>query len=253
MSIMSGARFIAETLKGYGVTHVFWVETFLRQALVEMEALGIRRILTHSEKAAAYMADGYARVTHKPGVCMAQSVGAANLAAGLQDAYLGHSPVISITGRRPPLEEHRNAYQEILHDQLFDPVTKFHANAVSVEQLPFLLRQAFREATTGTPGPVHLDFPGLEGEFETQETELEVIVEKTFSKMKTCLVALLAALGAGCVTTDGNTPDTPNQPLPPPGTTLIKPIEGHPRYRAVIDYTHTGETRHYTAYSLRDW
>jgi len=80
---MSGAKFIAETFKGYGVTHVFFVEAILRGALVEMEALGIRRVLTHSEKAAAYMADGYARVSHRPGICMAQSVGAANLASGL--------------------------------------------------------------------------------------------------------------------------------------------------------------------------
>ena len=61
MPKMSGARFIAETLKGYGVTHVFYVEAILRRTLVEMEKLGISRILTHSEKSAAYMADGYAR------------------------------------------------------------------------------------------------------------------------------------------------------------------------------------------------
>jgi len=70
----TGARFLAETFKGYGVTHVFFVEAILRRTLVELEDLGIRRILTHSEKAAAYMADGYARVTKKPGICMAQSV-----------------------------------------------------------------------------------------------------------------------------------------------------------------------------------
>src|SRR5512135_2548063 len=96
---MSGARFIAETFKGYGVTHVFFVEAILRGALVEMESLGIRRILTHSEKAAAYMADGYARAARRPGVCMAQSVGAANLASGLQEPFLGRAPVVALTGR----------------------------------------------------------------------------------------------------------------------------------------------------------
>ena len=50
---ISGARFIAETVKGYGVTHVFFVEAILRRTLMEMETLGIRRVLTHSEKAAA--------------------------------------------------------------------------------------------------------------------------------------------------------------------------------------------------------
>jgi acetolactate synthase-1/2/3 large subunit len=71
---MSGARFIAETFKGYGVTHVFLVLAILRRTLVELEDLGIKRIITHSEKAAAYMADGYARMSGKPGVCMSQSV-----------------------------------------------------------------------------------------------------------------------------------------------------------------------------------
>ena len=64
---ITGARFIAETLKGYGVTHVFYVDAILRKTMVDLEELGIRRVITHSEKAAAYMADGYARVSHKPG------------------------------------------------------------------------------------------------------------------------------------------------------------------------------------------
>src|SRR4030042_472049 len=114
-SKVTGAKFIAETLKGYGVTHVFFVEAILRKTLVEMEVLGIKRILAHTEKAAAYMADGYARVSGRAGICMAQSVGAANLASGLQDPYLGLSPVIAITGRRMPMGQHRNAYQEIMH------------------------------------------------------------------------------------------------------------------------------------------
>src|SRR5436309_4876415 len=73
---ITGARFIAETLKGYGVTHIFYVDAILRKTMVDLEELGIRRVITHSEKAAAYMADGYARVSHKAGVCMAQPVGA---------------------------------------------------------------------------------------------------------------------------------------------------------------------------------
>src|SRR5690606_10574032 len=54
---MTGGRYIAETLQAYGVDHVFFMDAILRKALIEMEDLGIRRILTHSEKAAAYMAD----------------------------------------------------------------------------------------------------------------------------------------------------------------------------------------------------
>jgi len=179
---MSGARYIAETFKGYGVSHVFFVEAILRRGLVEMEALGINRVLTHSEKAAAYMADGYARASHRPGICMAQSVGGANLASGLQDPYLGLSPVIAMTGRKPPIAQHRNAYQEIDHHAMFGPVTKYNVIVETIEQLPYLLRQAFREATSGAPGPVHLDLQGYEGELTAlAETDLEVVVEDTFT------------------------------------------------------------------------
>lgn len=182
MPRMTGARFIAETLKGYGVTHVFYVPSILPEALVEMERLGIARIVTHGEKAAAYMADGYARVSHRPGVCMAQSVGAANLAAGLQDAYLALSPVIAITGQRPFMLRYRHTYQELNHKTLFDAVTKFSANVEVVEQLPILMRQAFREATTGAPAPVHLDLQGNSGaEIARAEADLDVIVEKEFT------------------------------------------------------------------------
>ena len=182
---VTGAKFIAETFKGYGITHVFFVEAILRKSLVEMEALGIRRVLAHSEKAAAYMADGYARVKRSPGICMSQSVGAANLAAGLQDAYLGLSPVIAITGKKNPIYQHRNAYQEIDHIPLFESVTKFNTAVNDQKQMPIMLRQAFREATTGVPRPVHLDVTGHVG--QTTDNHLfdlgeDVIVEKPFTR-----------------------------------------------------------------------
>lgn len=182
-NMITGARFIAETLKGYGVTHVFYVDAILRKTMVDLEELGVRRVITHSEKAAAYMADGYARVSHKPGVCMAQSVGAANLAAGLQDAFLGGSPVVALTGKKPPLFQHRHAYQEIEHSPLFVPVTKYNVDVVTPAQLPYLLRQAFREATTGVPGPVHLDLLGHSGRpLEAAEADLPVMVEDAFTR-----------------------------------------------------------------------
>ena len=180
--MMSGAQYIAEIFQGYGVSHVFFVPAILHEGLMEMEKHGIKRILTHSEKAAAYMADGYARVSHKPGICMAQSVGAANLAAGLQDAYLGLSPVIAITGRRKSLYRYRHAYQEIEHKPMFDAVTKFNATVDSAEQLPLLLRQAFRETVSGPPGPVHLEFQGVRGEIiMEQKSDLEVVIEEQYS------------------------------------------------------------------------
>jgi acetolactate synthase-1/2/3 large subunit len=178
---ITGAKLLAHTLKGYGTTHIFYIETLVTQGLSEMAKLGIKRILAHSEKSAAYMADGYARVSRKPGICMCQSVGAANLAAGLQDAYLNSSPVIAFTGRKPPLYQYRNAYQEIDHNIMFDPVTKYNARVDTLEQYPILLRQAFREATSVSPGPVHLDLLGFEGEItDTSEAELELLVETQY-------------------------------------------------------------------------
>jgi acetolactate synthase-1/2/3 large subunit len=181
----TGARFLAETFKGYGVTHVFFVEAILRKTLVEMEDLGIRRIMAHSEKAAAYMADGYARVTKRPGICMAQSVGAANLASGLQDPYLGSSPVIALTGKKAPLWQNRNAYQEIQHSPLFEAVTKYNVTVDTAVQLPYLIRQAFREATSGCPGPVHLDiYGGYAGAgIESAEGNYETLVEERFARV----------------------------------------------------------------------
>ncbi len=184
MSKMTGSRFIAETLKGYGVTAVFFVPAILKGGLMEMERVGgIKRVLCHSEKAAAYMADGYARVSRRPGIAMCQSVGAANLAAGLQDPYLAHSPVIAITGRQGPIQRNRNAYQEIVHWPLYEPVTKYNVHVDTIEELPFQLRQAFREATTGAPGPVHLELPGIRGEqVALLEADLEVVIEESFSR-----------------------------------------------------------------------
>src|ERR1700760_3501124 len=78
---MNGAEWLARALAGAGTTHVFFVESVLRRTLLQLKDLGVTPILAHSEKAAAYMADGYARIAGRPGVCMAQAVGAANLAS----------------------------------------------------------------------------------------------------------------------------------------------------------------------------
>ena len=123
MPKMTGAKFIAETVHGYGITHVFFMPYIGPRALMEMENLGIKRVQTHGEKAAAYMADAYARVKRGPSLCMAQSVGAVNLAAGLQDAYLACSPVIALTGKENQINQQRHAYQEVDHVNPFSAVT----------------------------------------------------------------------------------------------------------------------------------
>lgn len=175
---MTGAKYFAKLLEAYGVTHIFFMDAILRRALAEIEDTNIVRVLGHSEKGVGYMADGYARISGRPGICMAQSVGAANLAASMQDPYLGHSPVIALTGRHIAAMQYRNSYQEVEHGSLFTPVTKFHAQMEVVEQMPHLIRQAFREATTATPRPVHLDVAGFTGDALTPlELEADLAVD----------------------------------------------------------------------------
>lgn len=154
---LQGYEYIAHLLKAYEVSHVFNVEAILRMAIREMGNQDITTIMTHSENAAGYMADGYARATGKPGVVLCQSIGAGNMAGGIYDAYLSNTPLISITGKKVPTFQHKNAYQETDHRLLFEGITKFNAEIADANQIPYLLRQCFRETTTGKPRPVHLD------------------------------------------------------------------------------------------------
>ncbi len=160
------------------------VPAVLRRTFAEMERrTSIKRIHTHGEKSAAYMADGYARASGRPGVCMAQVIGALNLAAGLRDAYLAHAPVIAMTGGRDPKTKFRKVYQEVDDVPAFEPVTKFNATIDDVSRIPDMVRQAFRVATSGTPGPVHLQFRGNEGQIDLEEADMEPLVEPLFAKV----------------------------------------------------------------------
>ncbi len=184
MAKVMGAQILAEMLEGYGVTHVFMVPAVLRRTFAEIERrTRIQSILTHGEKAAAYMADGYARACGRPGICGAQVIGALNLAAGLRDAYLAHSPVIALTGGRDPHTKFRQVYQEVDDVPAFEAVTKFNATVDAVERFPDMVRQAFRVAVSGAPGPVHLQFRGNEGQIDVEEAEMEPLVEPQFSRV----------------------------------------------------------------------
>src|ERR1700690_317153 len=181
---MTGAECLADMLAGYGVTHVFMVPAVLRRTFAEMERrTKIARVHCHGEKSAAYMADGYARASGRPGICMAQVIGALNLAAGLRDACLAHSPVIAMTGGRDPKTKFRKVYQEIDDMPAFEPVTKFNAPLDDVARFPDMVRQAFRTAVTGCPGPVHLQFRGNEGQIDAEEADMEPLCEPQFSRV----------------------------------------------------------------------
>lgn len=182
MPQMTGARLFAQMMRDYEVSHIFFVPAFMLKAFAEMEDMPIKRIMVHGEKAAAYMADGYARASGKPGVCMAQMIGASNLAAGLRDGFMAGAPIIAITGGPTPQSRYRHAYQEVDDVSQFGPVTKFNAQVDSVARMPDLLRQAFRVATTGAPGPVHLRIQSHLGQITELGAELDPLIEEMYRR-----------------------------------------------------------------------
>ena len=180
----TGAIVLADMLKSYGVTHIFMVPAVLRRTMMEIEnRTDIKRLHVHSEKSAVYMADGYARASGKPGICMAQVIGALNVAAGLRDAHLAHSPVIAMTGGRDQHTKFRKVYQEVDDVPAFEPVTKMNVTVDEAGRFPDMVRQAFRTAVSGCPGPVHLQFRGNEGQVDQGECEYEAITEDTFASV----------------------------------------------------------------------
>src|SRR5207247_1705787 len=100
-----------------------------------------------------------------------------------RDAWLAHSPVLAFTGGRDPKTKFRKVYQEIDDVPAFEPVTKWNATVDVVERFPDMLRQAFRVATSGAPGPVHLQFRGNEGQLDQEEAEMEPLVEPQFARV----------------------------------------------------------------------
>src|SRR5262249_7708044 len=111
MPRMTGAQFLADSLHAQDVTHVFFVPAILSHTLEELDRRPpIRRILAHGEKAAVYMADGYARASGRVGVSFAQCIGAANLAAGLRDPYLACSQLVVLTGGPYAQSRSRHVY-----------------------------------------------------------------------------------------------------------------------------------------------
>ncbi|HYH40749.1 MAG TPA: thiamine pyrophosphate-binding protein [Burkholderiales bacterium] len=182
MPKMTGNRYFAEAMRGYGVSHLFYVNSIIGNAMKEMESVGVKRVVAHGEKAAAYMADAYARASKTPGVCLAQDIGSTNLLAGLRDPHMASSPVIAITGGQNDLPRYRHAYQNAEDFASWAAVTKANYSVDAVERFPDLLRQAFRVATSGTPGPVHLELRGNAGQMLDKEGDFDLTWEERHKK-----------------------------------------------------------------------
>jgi len=174
MPKMSGAKILIETLKSERVKHIFGIPGGATIPIYDVlyDEKEIRHILTRHEQAAAHAADGYARVSGKPGVCMATSgPGATNLVTGILNAYMDSSPVIAITGQVPKPFLGTDAFQEADMMSIMLPITKHNFMIRSVSEIPKKVKLAFKIAMTGRRGPVHIDFPK---DMQVAETEVEI-------------------------------------------------------------------------------
>ena len=160
--LLSGAEIIWESLQREGVDLVFgYPGGAILPAYDAMEGYpGIHHVLTRHEQGATHMADGYARATGRVGVAIATSgPGATNLVTGIGTAMMDSSPIVCITGQVPLSFVGTDAFQEADVAGITLPTTKHNYLVTEVEDLAYILREAFHIARTGRPGPVLVDIP----------------------------------------------------------------------------------------------
>ncbi|MCL6447645.1 MAG: biosynthetic-type acetolactate synthase large subunit [Armatimonadetes bacterium] len=159
--VKSGAQILVECLIEQGVDTIFGYPGGsvlpIYDALYDSK---IRHILTRHEQGAAHAADGYARASGRPGVCLATSgPGATNLVTGIANAYMDSVPLVAITGQVVTSQLGKDSFQEADITGITLPVTKHNYLVKDVRELSRVVREAFYLATTGRPGPVLVDIP----------------------------------------------------------------------------------------------
>lgn len=168
---MSGARALITSLEKEGVDVAFGLpggaNLPIYDALVDAD---FRHILVRHEQSAAHMADGYARVKRKAGVCFATSgPGATNLITGIATAYADSSPVIAITGQVPLMMIGKDAFQETDIIGVANPCTKYAFQPRTAVEIPEVVKKSFYIAESGRPGPVLIDIPK-----DVQQSEADI-------------------------------------------------------------------------------
>jgi acetolactate synthase-1/2/3 large subunit len=174
------AGLLLQYLESEGVEYIFGVPG---TALVPLFAAinnqkAIKPILTKHEEGAAFMADGYARVSGGIGVCYATSgPGATNLVTGIANAYMDNVPLLVITGQVPTSIYGKGTFQDSTKEgvdsvSMFNPLTKYSTMIMSKYKMPEIIREAFRVALSGKKGPVHISYPKDIMEAEVEDTLL---------------------------------------------------------------------------------
>ena len=158
---MNGAELLVQCLENEGVTTIFGIPG--EENLVFLEALrnsSIRLILTRHEQAAGFMAATYGRLTGKPGVCLATlGPGATNFVTAVSYGLLGGMPVVFITGQKPIKKSKQGRFQIVDVVDMMRPITKFTRQIVNGNNIPSVIREAFRIAMEERPGAVHIELP----------------------------------------------------------------------------------------------
>jgi len=162
-TLVTGADAVVESLARHDVDVIFaypgGCSMPLHQALTRYGAQ-IRTVLPRHEQGGAFAAQGYARTTGRPGVCMATSgPGALNLVTAIADAKLDSIPLIALTGQVPTAVIGTDAFQETPIAEVCRGITKHHFLVTRAEDIPRVMKEAFHIATTGRPGPVLVDLP----------------------------------------------------------------------------------------------
>ena len=161
METMIGAKALMRALEKEGVKQVFGLPGGANLPMYdELFKSDIRHILARHEQSAAHMADGFGRVSRKPGVCFATSgPGATNILTGIATAQADSAPMVAVTGQVPVKMIGRDAFQESDIIGMANPVVKYSFQPRDAAEIPEVVRKGFYIAETGRPGPVLLDIP----------------------------------------------------------------------------------------------
>lgn len=158
---MNGAQALLRMLALHGVTHVFGLpgETTIGWYKEWRAHSDIQFVLTRDERTASYAAEAYAKITGRPAVLEAPSPGVTHCTPGITEAYLSSVPVIFFSSDIPINQDKRHGLTGVDQTALYQSICKESFVVTNVAEIPFLLRRAFRVATSGKPGPVHIRVP----------------------------------------------------------------------------------------------